>query len=80
MSKHEHCGSGCKHPSLKFCVTCKVPYCLQCGKEWNENTGWTIRSGGTLDKLQPFLKTTAGGYVQETTSTTVPDNLCKHGK
>jgi len=32
---HHHCT--CKHERLRFCDKCKVPHCLDCGKEWVEH-------------------------------------------
>jgi hypothetical protein len=26
----------CKHEHVKFCPKCLKPYCLECGKEWEE--------------------------------------------
>jgi len=26
----------CKHANIKFCPKCLKPYCVDCGKEWEE--------------------------------------------
>lgn len=36
MSKHNYHDCECKHVHLAFCEKCKVPHCLDCGKEWAE--------------------------------------------
>lgn len=39
MHSHKSC-LGCQHENLKFCGCCRVPYCVDCGKEWQERTYW----------------------------------------
>ena len=31
----------CKHQLVKYCLTCKVCYCEECGKEWNDTVYYT---------------------------------------
>jgi hypothetical protein len=33
--KHQH-QCVCEHNNIKLCKVCKVPYCVDCGKEWQE--------------------------------------------
>ena len=35
---HHHCT--CFHERVRFCARCRVPYCMDCGKEWAERCTW----------------------------------------
>lgn len=74
---HTHHRCQCKHESLKFCASCQVAYCAQCGKEWVEQRQqywytpyYQITSTGT-DISSPMIT-----YYDNATNTTT----CSHNE
>ena len=39
MSHQHH--YACAHSSLRYCPTCKVTYCVECGQEWRDASTYT---------------------------------------
>lgn len=69
---HNHHIHGCEHSNVRYCKTCDIPYCADCGKEWSfkwYNT-YTIQT-------TPYWKyngTAAGNTLTVEPTTTT----CKH--
>lgn len=81
MSKHDHHWHGCEHSNLKFCKHCKVPYCVDCNKEWHEGFNWN-----TLGQCTPYYSLNGANAAQPQvtfTDNTLPSKtantvMCKH--
>lgn len=64
MHSHSHAYC-CEHANVKYCGTCKVPYCVDCGKEWGRFTWNTLPayngyySAYTLDQYNATAQDTA---------------------
>ena len=79
---HEHHHCSCKHERLRFCEKCRVPHCLDCGKEWVEKvayqqhwwpyttTGGSIGNSGTA--------TISAGTISALTDNTTLLKACEH--
>lgn len=82
MSKHDH--QVCNHENLKFCKTCQIPYCKDCGKEWGyqQQNWWYYPSTITTSNLQqnPNTLSLQPYYKSENLNVAndVPTVTCKH--
>jgi len=51
----------CEHENLKYCKSCRHPYCMDCGEEWGTNSWYKWY-------YQPYYTQTVGGVQPATTA------------
>jgi hypothetical protein len=73
----------CKHETIRFCRHCNKPYCVDCGKEWEEpctrSHNYYPWYGGYIytDYTKPNYATTTTVY---NTSNATPTYTCAHSE
>lgn len=72
MNRHEHLE--CEHKDLAYCKRCRIVYCKDCNKEWQEYTAFTY----TIDTTRSVPMWT---YPPNTTVSPTVGNImasCNH--